>query len=454
MGFRPVSNILSIIRAKDDVNALVFKIEVAEQIQHSLIELQSNNDKVVAPVYETHSTPLQPDDRKHLREILRAKERRLEVLELQQAQHGTQTPPHIVTEVADLRKEIAQLVAQLDAATPALNRAEQRQARADAFKAFLRKDWQQTEDLAAQVVEANTSDHEARGWLEAARKALGAAALYNTLRELKDEGNYEAVLEGMEAFEREYPKAKDGEKLKEWAETQQRYINVYSEVRQARLEGRWQDIIDLLTTLRSTVPTLEDPDLLWQWAKVQEQAQHMYASAVVARQSNDWQAVLSLVAGLEKIDTSFGDTEELRAWAKRKQRRKELYGTAKLALLSILDEFPEEKVIHKIYDQLSEVEDKPTTNLQVPDVVNIDSREADYRVFYKNKYAGTDIGYTSYGPTFRYGHNCATNDQYRDKDWNTIEPDIRARWEEVNPGTWPTFKDAIHYAWDRARSNL
>lgn len=45
-------------------------------------------------------------DSPHLDAVREAKRRRLEVLELQEASLGRETPPHIATEIADLRKEL------------------------------------------------------------------------------------------------------------------------------------------------------------------------------------------------------------------------------------------------------------------------------------------------------------------------------------------------------------
>lgn len=45
-------------------------------------------------------------DSPHLDAVREAKRRRLEVLELQEASLGRETPPHVATEIADLRKEL------------------------------------------------------------------------------------------------------------------------------------------------------------------------------------------------------------------------------------------------------------------------------------------------------------------------------------------------------------
>jgi hypothetical protein len=51
------------------------------------------------------------DDQQHIRNLIHEKWRRLRVLELQKARLGLATPPHIILEIEDLRREIAELEA-------------------------------------------------------------------------------------------------------------------------------------------------------------------------------------------------------------------------------------------------------------------------------------------------------------------------------------------------------
>jgi len=52
---------------------------------------------------------------------------------------------------------------------------------------------------------------------------------------------------------------------------------------------------------------------------------------------------------------------------------------------------------------------------------------------------------------YRYGYDLGTDKRYNTGDWSTVEQQARTRWEERNPNTWDQFRDAIHYAWDKAR---
>ena len=81
---------------------------------------------------------------------------------------------------------------------------------------------------------------------------------------------------------------------------------------------------------------------------------------------------------------------------------------------------------------------------------DFDAWSGDFRTHYNTHY-GTSGRYTydQYMPAYRYGYDLGSNKTY--KDWNSIENDVRTRWEERNKGTWEDFKDAIHFAWDKVR---
>lgn len=66
-------------------------------------------------------------DLTHRQQLLGTKTRRLQLLELQAAQKGHNCPPEITMEIVDLRKEIAELRAQIQADAPALRRRKREQ---------------------------------------------------------------------------------------------------------------------------------------------------------------------------------------------------------------------------------------------------------------------------------------------------------------------------------------
>jgi hypothetical protein len=65
-------------------------------------------------------------------------------------------------------------------------------------------------------------------------------------------------------------------------------------------------------------------------------------------------------------------------------------------------------------------------------------------------YAAADRGYGYYEPGYRYGVESAR--QYRGRDWNDVEPELRSGWdryEHRGNSTWDNIKDAVRDAWDR-----
>lgn len=83
------------------------KEEIADERVSLVAAHQKIADSLVADLYGATRT--------HRRELLHAKQRRLQVLELWQARKGQETEPHIVTEIADLKASIAELQQQLSA---------------------------------------------------------------------------------------------------------------------------------------------------------------------------------------------------------------------------------------------------------------------------------------------------------------------------------------------------
>lgn len=75
-----------------------------------------------------------------------------------------------------------------------------------------------------------------------------------------------------------------------------------------------------------------------------------------------------------------------------------------------------------------------------------------YRSHYDKHYTNTPYEYDAYLPAYRYGYTLATIPEYRDADWNTIEPNARRYWEDRYDSSWDDFKDAVHHAWQNAKT--
>ena len=76
-----------------------------------------------------------------------------------------------------------------------------------------------------------------------------------------------------------------------------------------------------------------------------------------------------------------------------------------------------------------------------------------YRGHYTSNFADQGGTYDDYAPAYKYGGTIASNDQYRGKQWNDIEPNLRSDWETRNPGsTWEKMKSAVRHGWERVKS--
>ncbi|MGB7339967.1 MAG: DUF2382 domain-containing protein [Phototrophicaceae bacterium] len=74
-----------------------------------------------------------------------------------------------------------------------------------------------------------------------------------------------------------------------------------------------------------------------------------------------------------------------------------------------------------------------------------------FRTHYNTAYANTDYTYDQYVPAYRYGYSIASEPSFRDSDWNTLEPQVRDRWERDNDSTWDDIKDAVRHAWENVK---
>lgn len=75
----------------------------------------------------------------------------------------------------------------------------------------------------------------------------------------------------------------------------------------------------------------------------------------------------------------------------------------------------------------------------------------DFRSHYSNHMGNTSYSYDEYEPVYRYGYNLGHHNNYRDRDWSSVEPEARNAWEERNPGTWDQSRDAVRYGWEKAQ---
>jgi exosome complex RNA-binding protein Csl4 len=200
------------------------------------------------------------DDRQQLRELLRIKESRLRILELQEAEFGIQVPPQVATEAISLRAEIGRLKGQLAAASPGVHRATLRQLRQQALKVYYAELWEQAEDLLIQVLDTNPDDGDIEAKLEFVQKQLDLQAFYQTICNLRDEGRWQAVLKALDDLEKQQTGYPDPQGVRGWAEAQQakdkhKEVSLTSEDSQQPMSGK--DAVPLQHSIEEVSPVLD-----------------------------------------------------------------------------------------------------------------------------------------------------------------------------------------------------
>ena len=89
------------------------------------------------------------------------------------------------------------------------------------------------------------------------------------------------------------------------------------------------------------------------------------------------------------------------------------------------------------------------------DKMTDDDDDVYYRNHWNSVYGTTDASYDEYRPAYTYGSEMASNDKYRGRAWNDVEPDLRRDWDTRYPAeqsTWDKMKSAVRSGWDRMMS--
>ena len=59
--------------------------------------------------------------------------------------------------------------------------------------------------------------------------------------------------------------------------------------------------------------------------------------------------------------------------------------------------------------------------------------------------------YDYYAPAYQFGSTYANDSRYRDRDWNSVESDVRRDWEARGEGNGKNSRMLSDYGWDRVR---
>jgi tetratricopeptide (TPR) repeat protein len=197
---------------------------------------------------------MEDQERQQLRELLRAHQSRLQVLEVQQAKQGIQTPAQVITEITDIRSAIARIETQLGHRVPSVSRAALRQLRQQGLTAFYAKEWDRAEELLEQVVGLDPDDQHAQSKLSKTQRQLDLRAFYQAIVDLRDAGNWQAVLEALDDLSRRAPGYPDLQGLRAWAETWRRRDQQYAAASAACERQDWSAALGALEQLQGEFP--------------------------------------------------------------------------------------------------------------------------------------------------------------------------------------------------------
>jgi uncharacterized protein (TIGR02271 family) len=77
--------------------------------------------------------------------------------------------------------------------------------------------------------------------------------------------------------------------------------------------------------------------------------------------------------------------------------------------------------------------------------------DEDFRRDFLTRYGSArGAAYEAYAPAYQYGYRMASDERYRGRKWQEVEPSLRMEYERSYPGSkWEQIKDAIRYGWER-----
>ncbi len=103
----------------------------------------------------------------------------------------------------------------------------------------------------------------------------------------------------------------------------------------------------------------------------------------------------------------------------------------------------------RLHTRVDEHDETINANLRSTEV-EVDRPSGD-RSAYASHLASVDrnASFAEAEPAYQFGRTLVGSPN---EQWTDIESNARASWETKHPGTWERFKNAIHYAWSRARS--
>ena len=93
------------------------------------------------------------------------------------------------------------------------------------------------------------------------------------------------------------------------------------------------------------------------------------------------------------------------------------------------------------------------TEVEVENLSGSNNDDDYYRSHWNSNFAGSGKSYDDIAPAYEYGSTMRRSELYRGRPFEDVETDLRADWNQRNPGsTWESIKAAVRHGWDRLTS--
>jgi hypothetical protein len=152
--------------------------------------------------------------------------------------------------------------------------------------------------------------------------------------------------------------------------------------------------------------------------------------------------LLCVIATDETVFT-FGNTISPKA------RRNELQQLK--AWLQSKEQQVEQSSPRNIENTPSSVRSDPTGDASA-EKLDAEAFQRDFQEHYRTHYGVRGREYQAYLPAYQYGFSLAHDGRYTHLDWSQVEPRARLYWEVHSEAAWEDVKDAVAYAWKRAKA--
>jgi len=104
----------------------------------------------------------------------------------------------------------------------------------------------------------------------------------------------------------------------------------------------------------------------------------------------------------------------------------------------------------RVGKEVSERKEKIRETARRTDVEVERTGNEEFRAHWMQNYGSEGGTFEEYAPAYEYGSTAAASKQFKGRQWDEVEPELRSDWEARNPGSkWERFKDSIRHAFSR-----